>query len=95
MPDLTALSPATPPTGTPAPRDPALWEAAQGLEGAFLSEMLKSAGLGAPRGGFGGGPGEEQFDSMLRDVQVQDLVASGGLGLAEQIYDALVLRADG
>lgn len=76
-------------------RDPALWTAAQGLEGAFLSEMLKSAGLGAPRGGFGGGPGEEQFGSMLRDMQVQDLVSSGGLGLAEQIYDALVVRDDG
>ncbi|MEM9475471.1 MAG: rod-binding protein [Pseudomonadota bacterium] len=82
----------------PAPlpkQDPALWKAAQGLESAFLSEMLKSAGLGAPRESFGGGAGEAQFGSLLRDIQVEGLVQSGGLGLAEQIYNALVTRSDG
>ncbi|MEL6642529.1 MAG: rod-binding protein [Pseudomonadota bacterium] len=79
----------------PAPRDPALWAAAQGLEGAFLSEMLKSAGLGAPRASFGGGAGEEQFGSMMRDLQVDQMVQAGGVGLAEQIYRALVASDNG
>jgi len=66
---------------------------AQNLEAAFLSEMLKHAGVGAPRGGFGGGVGEDQFASMLRDEQARALAARGGIGLAESLFNALVERA--
>lgn len=67
----------------------ALMDAARALEGAFLSQMLKSAGVGTPRGTLGGGAGEEQFSSMLRDVYARDLVQAGGIGLAESIYRSL------
>lgn len=70
-------------------RNPELWRAAQRIEGAFLSEMLKSAGLGTTRESFGGGAGEEQFSSFLRDAQVQGMVETGGIGLAESIYKSL------
>ena len=40
----------------------------QELEAAFLSEMLKHAGLGETPDAFGGGEGESQFSSLLRDV---------------------------
>lgn len=77
------------------PRDPDLWRAAQGLEGAFLTEMLKSAGLGTARTSFGGGAGEEQFGSLMRDMQVDQMVEAGGIGLAENIYRSLVAKDDG
>lgn len=71
-----------------------LREVSQELEAAFLSEMLKHAGLGDPRESFGGGIGEEQFSSFMRTEQANALSARGGLGLAEQIFDSLVRRAE-
>ena len=50
-----------------------LRDAAQKLEATFLAEMLKSAGLGTPRDSFGGGKGEEQFASFLRDAQAEEM----------------------
>lgn len=66
---------------------------AQELEAAFLSEMLKHAGLGAPRGHFGGGAGEDQVASLLRTEQARAMTERGGLGLAESLFNALVARA--
>lgn len=39
-----------------------------GLEQAFLAEMLKYAGLGQARGEFGGGIGESQFAGLLNET---------------------------
>ena len=87
--------PADSPAGGTA-RDPALWAAAQKMEAAFLAEMLKGAGLDAARGGpGGGGAGEEQFSSFLREEHARALVARGGLGLSESLYHALKERQDG
>ncbi len=68
------------------PRQTAMQDAARKLEASFLSEMLKSAGLGAMEGPFGGGTGEEQFSSMMRDQQAQMMVEAGGIGLAEHLF---------
>lgn len=70
-------------------RDAVLRRTAENLESAFLSEMLKSAGLGQPRDAFGGGVGEEQFSSFLRDEEARAMVRAGGIGLAESIFNAL------
>nr|WP_229665986.1 rod-binding protein [Wenxinia marina] len=70
-------------------------EAAIRLEATFLSEMLGAAGLGDVPDAFGGGAGEAQFASMLRDAQAEALARSGGIGLAESIYRALAGGADG
>lgn len=85
--------PAAAPQGPP--RDAALREAAKALEATFLAEMLKSAGLGESRGSFGGGPGEEQFSSFLRQSQAEAMVEAGGIGLAERLFEALKARSDG
>ncbi len=78
-----------------APRDDtALREASLALEASFLSEMLKGAGLGEPRGSFGGGAGEEQFASMLRGFYADEIARRGGIGLAEVLFRALSERAD-
>ncbi|MFT6119716.1 MAG: Rod binding domain-containing protein [Yoonia sp.] len=64
-------------------------EAADSLEATFLSEMLKSAGFGASRTTFGGGVGEDQFGSFLRDAQSKEMVKAGGIGLAEALFEAM------
>lgn len=69
--------------------DDALRDAANRLEATFLAEMLKSAGLDALGGAFGGGAGEEQFTSFLREAQAEEMVRAGGIGLAESIYNAM------
>lgn len=66
-----------------------LWEVAQKLEASFLSEMLKAAGLGETRESFGGGIGEDQFSSFLRDAQASEMVRQGGIGLAQSLFEAL------
>ncbi len=63
--------------------------AAQAFEAAFLAEMLKHSGLGKSPDGFGGGQGEEQFASMLHEAHAREIVAAGGIGLAEYIVTAL------
>lgn len=64
-------------------------EAAQKLEATFLAEMLKSAGFGKSPS-FGGGIGEDQFASFQRQAMAEEMVKSGGIGLAESFYQALV-----
>jgi peptidoglycan hydrolase FlgJ len=82
------------PSGPPAPpRDAGLRAAAEALEASFLDEMLKGAGLGQARDAFGGGVGEEQFSSFLRQEQSKALAARGGIGLADSIYAALARQA--
>lgn len=74
--------------------DKKLRAAAQKLEATFLSEMLKSAGLGAARESFGGGQGEEQFASFLREAQAKEMARAGGIGLAEALFEAMKVRID-
>lgn len=71
--------------------DPArLRAAAAELETTFLAEMLKAAGFGKPLESFSGGVGEDQFASLLVTEQARALVAAGGLGLTEHIFQALM-----
>ena len=63
--------------------------AAREMEAAFLSEMLKAAKVGMPLKSFGGGAGEAQFASFLRDEYAREIVDSGGIGLAEHIFESL------
>lgn len=76
-----------------SPRDAALMEQARALEASFLSEMLGHAGMGAARDSFGGGIGEDQFASFLRQEQAKGMVAKGGIGLAEHLFNRLSERA--
>jgi flagellar protein FlgJ len=69
--------------------DHALHQAAQKLEASFLAQMLKSAGLGKMSQGFGGGAGEDHFASFLVQAQAEEMAKTGGIGLAETIYESL------
>lgn len=66
-----------------------LRQATIALEANFLAEMLKSAGMGKPQDGFGGGIGEDQFASFLVQEQARAIAERGGVGLAEQIFNAM------
>lgn len=81
-------------TGAPPRSADPLRVAAQKLETQFVSEMLKSAGIGDARSEFGGGAGEDQFASFLREAQADRIVASGGFGLSDAIYASLLERAN-
>jgi flagellar protein FlgJ len=94
LPDLPAGSVRRALSPPPAGPDAALRQKAQDLEAAFLAEMLGHAGLGRPPETGGGGAGEAQFASFLRDAQAAALVRKGGIGLAKQIFEALKARGD-
>lgn len=90
------MTPITPTPGALPPRqtDP-LMAKARDLEAAFLAEMLTHAGLGAPADAFGGGQGEAQFASFMRQEQARLMVQGGGIGLAQAIFQAMTARQDG
>jgi Rod binding domain-containing protein len=85
--------------GAAAPRPPlsqqdVLRAKAAQLETAFLAEMLGHAGLGDTLDGLGGGGiGEEQFASFLRQEQAAAMVRAGGIGLTEVLFRALSERS--
>lgn len=66
-----------------------LREASEKLEATFLAEMLKSAKFGETPDEMGGGVGEDQFASFLRQAHADELAKSGGIGLAENLFNAL------
>ena len=86
-----AASPAQSPASTS--HETQLMAVAQSLEAAFLSEMLKSAGIGETPSDFGGGAGEDQFASFMRDEQAKQMTAAGGIGLAQSMFDAMMARS--
>ncbi|ESW59282.1 MAG: chemotaxis protein chel [Rhodobacter sp. CACIA14H1] len=83
------LLPPSPPSAGTGP----LWRKAQELEASFLAEMLRHSGSGPLEGPGGGGIGEEQFGSFLREAQAEAMVKAGGIGLAEHIFRSLEQRA--
>jgi flagellar protein FlgJ len=74
--------------------DARLRSLSQQLEAGFLAEMLGHAGLGAARESFGGGAGEQQFSSFLRQEQAYAMVRAGGIGLAENLFNAMTGGCD-
>jgi len=72
-----------------ASRENQFREVANAFEAAFLSEMLKAAGLGKSRDAFGGGAGEEAFSSMMVEKQAKLMADQGGIGLSEHIFQSL------
>jgi peptidoglycan hydrolase FlgJ len=75
-------------------REATLRAKADELEAAFLTEMLAHSGFGRARESFGGGIGEEQFASFLRTEQAEGMVESGGIGLSEHLFRALMGKDD-
>jgi peptidoglycan hydrolase FlgJ len=89
---LAPLSGASAPGAARPASDAQLLEAAQQFETAFLAEMLKQSGINAVSSEFGGGEGEDAFASLLTQEYARLLSESGGIGLAEQIFESLKQR---
>lgn len=83
------ISHATPPQTAQKQNEQALKRLAIELEVTFLSEMLKSSGLETAGKGFASGIGEDQFSSFLRRERADAMAQTGGIGLAEQIFETL------
>ena len=92
--DLTLPDQKAPTTARDGPRDRALWQEAEKLETQFLADMLRQAGFETAREAFGGGIGEQQFSSVLREAQAGAIVRHGGIDLSEHLFHALKERAD-
>ena len=90
---LNQIDPKPPALSPVDRRDQALHVAAAKLEAGFLAEMLKSAGVGKSREAFGGGAGEDQFGDFMVAEQARMMVAAGGIGLSEQLFEALKVRS--
>lgn len=87
------LQPTLPTAPNPSHPETQLMEVAKSLEAAFLSEMLASAGIGQTPEAFGGGAGEDQFASFLRDEQAKQMTEAGGIGLAQSLFDAMIAKS--
>lgn len=87
------VTPALAVADLPSKPDP-LRKQAQALEAAFLAEMLSYTGLDNASNSFGGGIGEDQFGSFLREEQAKMMVARGGIGLGESLFRALSERSN-
>lgn len=81
--------------GTAPDRNAQLMAVAQDLEATFLTEMLASAGVGDVPEAFGGGIGEDQFASFLRQEQAKQMTQAGGIGLAQALFDAMKEATNG
>jgi Rod binding domain-containing protein len=82
------------PAAHPQADDP-IRRAAETFEAAFLAEMLRHSGLGRMPATFNGGAGEAAFSGTLIEAYAKQIAASSRLGLAEQIYRALLARGGG
>jgi Rod binding domain-containing protein len=61
-------------------------QTAQKFEASFLSVMLQQMFEGTePSAPFGGGPGEQMFQSVLTEAMANKIVASGGIGVAASV----------
>lgn len=94
---LAARRPAAPATAAGQPEDPKAGRARQAavkLEASFLAEMLKAAGFGEQVNEFSGGTGEDQFASFYRMAVAERIAETGGLGLAEHFFRAMMERGN-
>jgi Rod binding domain-containing protein len=72
-----------------------LHKTAREFEEVFLAQMLQPmlSGL-APEAPFGGGPGEEMWQSMLVTEYGKAIVARGGIGIADAVVREALLAQE-
>ena len=97
---ISALSQMTnvPVTRPSIPADPAkLWKTARDFEAMALGEFLKPMfeTVDSKKNMFNGGDAEKTWKPMLIDEIAKQIAASGGLGLAIPIHDAMLRMQEG
>ncbi len=74
----------------------ALWDKAKDFEAVFISSMLQPVFDSIDVDGtFGGGQGEKVFRSMLVQEYGRKMVDTGGIGLAESVYETMLRAQEG
>jgi flagellar protein FlgJ len=94
MPNLPVAAAARP----ALPADPAaLWKTARDFEAMALGEFLKPmfGTIDSKKNPFGGGEGETTWRPMLVDEIAKQIAATGGLGLAGPVHDAMLRMQEG
>jgi Rod binding domain-containing protein len=88
-------NPGLPSTPHPSHNLDRLHKTATQFEEVFLAQMLQPmmAGL-APESPFGGGPGEEMWQSMLVTEYGKAIVARGGIGIADAVVREALLAQE-
>lgn len=76
-----------PPPGTDA--DTQLRWAAEQMEALLIHELLKSMRRTVMKTGMLDGPGVQLFEEMLDEERSKEMAATGGLGLAQLIYEQM------
>lgn len=71
----------------PPDRETEALKTARQLEAGFLAQMLKSAGLD---GAGAGSENDAPFASFRRQALADAIVERGGLGLAQQVFEAMM-----
>jgi peptidoglycan hydrolase FlgJ len=86
--------PAMPPSDLAPQQAAKLWKAAKDFEGMALGEMLAPMfeTVDTSGGMFGGGQAEQMWRPMLVQEIGKQMAASGGIGLAVPVFEAM-LRA--
>jgi len=70
--------------------------AAKEFESVFLNAMLQPMFSAVKADGpFGGGTGSEVWRSLLTDEYAKTFAASGGIGIADHVYRALIAAQEG
>jgi Rod binding domain-containing protein len=93
---LAALAPAVAATGGAASEIQAKARAAaREFEAVFLNTMLQPMFSARSAGPFGGGPGSEIWRSLLTDEYAKSFARSGGIGIADHVYQALIALQEG
>lgn len=65
--------------------------AAEDFEAVFLAQMLGHMNMGVdPDSAFGGGKGEEAFQSVMADTYGKAIAEMGGVGIADAIYKEIL-----
>ena len=90
---VSALGPPSPRPAEEQARLEALREVAIDFEAVFLAQMLDHAGLGKTPEAFGGGVGEDAFRGQLVAEQGKAMARTGGIGLAEHLFEAMAEQA--
>jgi Rod binding domain-containing protein len=90
-----SLNPALPPAPHASGNLDRLHKTAREFEEVFLAQMLQPmlSGL-APEAPFGGGPGEEMWQSMLVTEYGKAIVARGGIGIANAVVREALLAQE-
>lgn len=71
-------------------------ETAEDFEAMFIAQMLNAMKLGVdPDSAFGGGAGEEAFQSQMAEEYGKSMAKVGGIGVADAIYKAILRAQEG